>query len=124
MASPLWKLCSKTLNGNINAISGSIRWGHHLRGKPPGIAKTLEQKMQGFLFKYFYNSSEHTLVFISEWAYQDPSLHFKVDIGLPPPQISKSLERKERMKILKPLRSDPNLEKLSRNKQCELNNFV
>lgn len=57
---------------------------------------------------------------IVEQEYKDPSIHFKVDIGLPPPKICRSALMKERLKILKPLRNDPNLERLSRTKQCKL----
>lgn len=40
---------------NVNAklspnLRISIRNGHHLRGKPPGIARSLEQRMEGTLY--------------------------------------------------------------------------
>ncbi|KAJ8973794.1 hypothetical protein NQ317_002795 [Molorchus minor] len=76
MALSLWKTCNVTIkNGNLFSC-GTIRYGHHLRGKPPGIAKSLEQKL-------------------AESKFKDPSLHFKVDIGLPPPRISRSKQLEE-----------------------------
>ncbi|KAG5869667.1 hypothetical protein JTB14_035594 [Gonioctena quinquepunctata] len=97
MTSSLWKLCN--LNGNISSkLCGSVRSGHHLRGKPPSIAKSLEQKL-------------------AEKNYKDPSIHFRVDIGLPPPGHSRSKILEERLKVLKVQRKDPSIEKLARNKQ-------
>lgn len=50
MASTLFKLYSKTLSSDVNTLCGSVRWGHHIRGKAPGIAKSLEQKMKGLKY--------------------------------------------------------------------------
>lgn len=47
MGSPLWKLCCRTMIPNINAACGSVRSWHQFKGKPPGVAKSLEQKMKG-----------------------------------------------------------------------------
>lgn len=48
MACSLWKLCNSNLNATVNSsLRGAIRKGHHLRGLPPGIAKSLEQKLEG-----------------------------------------------------------------------------
>lgn len=32
----------------------TLRFGHRLRGKPPGVAKTLEQRLNGKFFAYRY----------------------------------------------------------------------
>ncbi|XP_018576747.1 39S ribosomal protein L38, mitochondrial [Anoplophora glabripennis] len=99
MACSLWKLCTFKLNTSVGpSLCGAIRKGHHLRGLPPGIAKSLEQKLE-------------------EQRYKDPSVHFRVDISLPPPQYSRSKQLQERLKVMKIHRKDPELEKLSRNKK-------
>ncbi|KAJ8933207.1 hypothetical protein NQ314_014154 [Rhamnusium bicolor] len=103
MASTLWRLYNINLNGNISSsLCGSIRKGHHLRGKPPGKAKSLEQKL-------------------AERNYKDPSIYFRVDIGLPPPKYSRSKQLEERLKLLKLQKKNPELEKLSRNKELLIN---
>lgn len=50
--------------------------------------------------------------------YQDPVIHYKVDISLPPPVVSSQV-KKERMIILKNNINNPDLERLSRNRECE-----
>lgn len=49
MAAPLWKLC---VNYNLSikissCIHVTVRNGHHMRGKPPGVARSLEQRLAG-----------------------------------------------------------------------------
>lgn len=73
----------------------------NLRGKPPGVAKSLKQRLE-------------------EMNYKDPALHFKVDIGFPRPKPSRSQELKERIAILRASRSNPEIERLSRTKQLEV----
>ncbi|CAH1119559.1 unnamed protein product [Phaedon cochleariae] len=103
MASSFWKLYNTNITGNISSsLCGSIRNGHHLRGKPPGIAKSLEQKL-------------------SEKNYLNPAIYFKVDIGLPPPRLSRSKVLDERLKYLKEQRKNPMLEKLAGTKQLIVN---
>ena len=51
--------------------------------------------------------------------YKDPTLHFKVDIGFPRLKPSRSQELKERMAVLRASRSNPELERQSRMKQCK-----
>ncbi|XP_019871903.2 39S ribosomal protein L38, mitochondrial [Aethina tumida] len=98
MASSLWKLCNTNLNLNINSsLCGSVRNGHHLRGKPPGVARSLKERL-------------------AELNQKDPKIHYRVDIGLPPIVQSRSKQLEERLKILKAQRKDPKLEKLARNK--------
>ncbi|KAJ8937134.1 hypothetical protein NQ318_019396 [Aromia moschata] len=105
MACCLWKICNNAsnLSGNINSfLYYSLRYGHHLRGKPPGIAKSLDQKL-------------------AEKTYSDPAIHFKVDIGLPPPKYSRTKQLEDRLQMLKQQRKNPDLEKLSRNKKLLIN---
>lgn len=73
----------------------------YLRGKPPGVAKSLKQRLE-------------------EMNYKDPALHYKVDIGFPRLKPSRSQELKERIAILRASRSTPELERLSRTKQLEV----
>ncbi|XP_018318763.1 39S ribosomal protein L38, mitochondrial [Agrilus planipennis] len=92
----------KLLNANFNSklcstICVSVRHGHHMRGKPPGVARTLEQRL-------------------AEINYKDPKLYYKVDIGLPHRSYSVGEERRKRMAFLKARRNDPQFQKLSKSK--------
>ncbi|EEZ99758.1 large ribosomal subunit protein mL38 [Tribolium castaneum] len=98
MAFVLGKFSSNLSPKCNSALINFIRNGHHLRGKPPGVARSLKQRLQ-------------------EINYKDPSLHFRVDIGLPAPAVSRSKQLQERLKVLKALRKNPDLEKLARNKK-------
>ncbi|XP_057651667.1 39S ribosomal protein L38, mitochondrial [Diorhabda carinulata] len=103
MASSLWNVICKNINGNIGlSVCGSIRHGHHLRGKPPGVAKSLETKL-------------------AEANYKDPSIHYRVDIGLPPPRVSRTKVLQDRLKLLKEQRKNTALEKLARDKKLLIN---
>jgi hypothetical protein len=43
---PLLKLCAR----DVNALQISlVRYGHHIRGKPPGVARNLKQRLEGKL---------------------------------------------------------------------------
>nr|XP_023011509.1 39S ribosomal protein L38, mitochondrial-like [Leptinotarsa decemlineata] len=99
MASSMWKLCRLNLNGNIGFFScGQVRSGHHLRGRPPGVARSLDQVL-------------------AEKNYKDPAIHFRVDIGLPPPVHSRSKRLEERLRVFKEQKKNSALEKLARKKQ-------
>nr|XP_022915739.1 39S ribosomal protein L38, mitochondrial [Onthophagus taurus] len=103
MAASIWKLCTSSINPKIcSNLNGAIRSGHHLRGKPPGVARTLDQRLQ-------------------ELNYKDPELYFKVDIGLPPPQKLRAKVLKKRIEVVKANKQNENLEKLSRNKKLLVN---
>ncbi|CRK93170.1 CLUMA_CG006531, isoform A [Clunio marinus] len=69
---------------------------YYIRGKPPGIAKTLSQRL----------AMENR---------EDPELSTRIDIGFPAPRPSRSTELKQRLEHLKKHRNDSNLEKLARN---------
>ncbi|KAJ8922290.1 hypothetical protein NQ315_004229 [Exocentrus adspersus] len=99
MASSLWKLCNFTLNTQVSSpLCGAVRNGHHIRGVPPGIAKSLKQKQE-------------------EWNYKDPSIHFRVDISLPPSRLSRTEQLEERLKFIKAQKKNPEVEKLAREKK-------
>lgn len=53
MVSPLRKLCFNNLNNKITStLYITTRYGHHLRGKPPGIARSLQDRFDGIkMFK-------------------------------------------------------------------------
>lgn len=46
MAVNLWKICFASTKFSPN-LQTSVRNGHHLRGKPPGLARTLKQRLDG-----------------------------------------------------------------------------
>ncbi|XP_039440149.1 39S ribosomal protein L38, mitochondrial [Culex pipiens pallens] len=74
-----------------------VRHGHRLRGKAPGVAKTLEQRL-------------------AEERAVDPEVARKVNIGFPHLKPARSAQLKERLDHLKAQRSNPELEKLARAK--------
>ncbi|XP_068159960.1 large ribosomal subunit protein mL38 [Drosophila tropicalis] len=71
------------------------RHGHTLRGKPPGVARTLEQRLR------------------DETA-SDPEVTARVNIGFPQLKGSRSEQLKNRLKHLKAQRSNKELEQLAR----------
>ncbi|XP_055910180.1 39S ribosomal protein L38, mitochondrial [Eupeodes corollae] len=71
------------------------RYGHTLRGKPPGVARTLEQRLQ----------DENPI---------DPEVVEQINIGFPKLKRSRSIEMKERLAHLKSQRTSPQLEKTAR----------
>ncbi|KAI4471810.1 phosphatidylethanolamine-binding protein [Holotrichia oblita] len=101
MASSLQKLCLNNLNRFTN-IYVSTRYGHHLRGKPPGVARTLQDRFD-------------------ELKKTDPEIDFKVDIGYPAPRQSRSQLLKKRIEITKANRNNPQLEKSARHRELNIN---
>ncbi|KAH1003909.1 hypothetical protein HUJ04_003745 [Dendroctonus ponderosae] len=99
MSKAILKLCQ--LHLGENAASGAktfVRHGHHLRGKAPGVAKSLQQKLE-------------------ERQVKDPLVHFKVDIGLPPRTIPRSKQLQERLEHFRRQHKNPEMERLARNQQ-------
>ncbi|XP_012266236.2 39S ribosomal protein L38, mitochondrial [Athalia rosae] len=89
----------KIFYSDLIAVRGQqIRYGHKVRGKPPGIARTLAQRLE-------------------ELNTYDPKVDYKVDIGLPVQRSSKRLLPPGFMEQIKQTRSDTNLERLARNRQ-------
>lgn len=74
-----------------------VRHGHRLRGKAPGVAKTLEQRL-------------------AEERAVDPEVARKVNIGFPHLKPARSAQLKERLDHLKAQRANPELERLARAK--------
>ncbi|XP_046734605.1 39S ribosomal protein L38, mitochondrial [Diprion similis] len=98
MANVLFRIISSEL---IATKSQQIRYGHRVRGKPPGIARTLEQRL-------------------AELKPYNPALQFKVDIGLPAVQKSKRAILAQQLEHRKKIQSDPNLERLARHKELRI----
>lgn len=64
MAARLWKTCNNlNLSPKISYnLSNQVRHGHHLRGKPPGVARSLEQRLEGSFCQYL-TSQYNTVMF-------------------------------------------------------------
>jgi large subunit ribosomal protein L38 len=88
------------LLNTFSPLKTFVRLGHRLRGKPPGIAKTLSQRL-------------------AEENAEDPEITKPHDIGFAHLRPSRSEEYRQRLDHLKAQRKNPNLEKLARNRKCE-----
>ncbi|VVC32558.1 Phosphatidylethanolamine-binding protein [Cinara cedri] len=80
----------------LNTMCVRFRSSRKNLGKPPGVAKTLKERLEEINFK-------------------DPKVYFKVDIGLPMPQRDKKNETIKRIEYIKKIKTNAELEKLSRN---------
>ncbi|XP_050070016.1 39S ribosomal protein L38, mitochondrial [Anopheles maculipalpis] len=78
-----------------------IRYGHKLRGKAPGVAKTLAERLQAEKL-------------------QDPEVTRPVNIGFPYVKPSRSSQLSERLAHLKSQRNNATLERLSRERKLEV----
>lgn len=110
-----------------------VRYGHRLRGKRPGVAKSLAQRLEGEFHHRSQNCSRfschrrfrHKNLFrniffpIAEGRREDPELCRKNDIGFPFLRPARSAELKQRLEQLKAIRKDPNLEQLARKNKCK-----
>ncbi|XP_053695857.1 39S ribosomal protein L38, mitochondrial [Sabethes cyaneus] len=90
-----------TARVNGGALKFFIRHGHRLRGKAPGVAKTLEQRL-------------------AEERAVDPEVARKINIGFPHLKPARSDLLKERLTHLKAQRANPELEKASRTQSLAL----
>ncbi|XP_058127243.1 large ribosomal subunit protein mL38 [Anopheles ziemanni] len=79
-----------------------IRCGHRLRGRAPGIAKTLRERLE-------------------EESAVDPDISKPVNIGFPALKPSRSTQLSERLEQLKAQRSNPELERQSRERKLNVN---
>ncbi|KAH8280781.1 hypothetical protein KR054_012380 [Drosophila jambulina] len=77
------------------------RQGHTIRGKPPGVARTLEQRLR-----------EETL--------SDPEVVARVNIGFPHLKEPRSAQLKMRLEHLKAQRTSKELEKLARSNKLTI----
>ncbi|XP_037937152.1 39S ribosomal protein L38, mitochondrial [Teleopsis dalmanni] len=84
-------------SANILLIT-TTRNGHTIRGKPPGVAKTLEQRLQ-------------------EENVKDPEIIARINIGFPQLKAARSAQLKERLAVMKAHRKNSDLEKQARSRQ-------
>ncbi|XP_043248383.1 39S ribosomal protein L38, mitochondrial [Colletes gigas] len=100
MANRGFRMFAKDFLPSMKIRIEQIRNGHHIRGKPPTIARTLKQRLE---------SLNET----------DPTVSFQVNIGFAVPKPSKKVtdswytERKAR-------KSDPEMEKQARNRSLSV----
>ncbi|XP_062552871.1 large ribosomal subunit protein mL38 [Armigeres subalbatus] len=94
-------LSGDNLLRNSLTLQCFVRHGHRLRGKPPGVARTLEQRL-------------------AEERAVDPELARRVNIGFPFLKPARSEQLKERLAHLKTQRANPELEKASRAKTLSI----
>lgn len=125
--SGLW--CRQEILQNVRQMlslslgAGSRRQGHVIRGKRPGVARTLKQRLEGFSLISFVLSSLRVLLFLwpiynalflVEENVQDPVLSARVNIGFPRLRPSRSAQLRERLDHLKAQHSSSALEKKAR----------
>ncbi|TDG41600.1 hypothetical protein AWZ03_011977 [Drosophila navojoa] len=96
-------LMKNSINGSLRStqsaalllLNVSTRQGHTLRGKPPGVARTLEQRLQ-------------------DDNVTDPEIVARINIGFPQLKPSRSAQLKARLEHLKAQRASKELEQLAR----------
>ncbi|XP_051864450.1 39S ribosomal protein L38, mitochondrial isoform X2 [Drosophila albomicans] len=76
-------------------LNVGVRHGHTMRGKPPGVARSLEQRLR-------------------DENVTDPEVVARINIGFPQLKPSRSAQLKERLEHLKAQRSSKELEQLAR----------
>lgn len=123
----LQTICERNLIRQIPLLT-TTRFGHRLRGKAPGVAKTLEQRLSGKLLL-----CTHLVVMLlcdvnnrlPAEKDVDPEIEEQVDIGFPQPKTgSKADQRKERITLMKEQRKAADLEKLARTQTRNLKPFA
>ncbi|XP_076286146.1 mitochondrial ribosomal protein L38 [Lasioglossum baleicum] len=96
MATRLFRIFTNDFSPSSRICIGQVRHGHHIRGKPPTVARTLQQRLAAL-------------------NQPDPETSFKVDIGFAVPKVSKEAT-KTWLAEKKAIEKDPDVEKQSRNK--------
>lgn len=94
-------LSNKVISAKVLSCSPlyiSHRNGHHIRGKPPELARNLKQRLE-------------------ELNYKDPTIHYRVDIGFPNYLKSRGAELKYRLGIIKSNYQNSELERKARNEE-------
>lgn len=89
-----------------------------MRGKPPGIAKTLAQRLAGMNKRLW--KIEIFTIYVLEKNQEDPVICQKHDIGFPFLKQSRSEELRQRLDHLKERRGDQSLEKLARSQKRKI----
>lgn len=96
MATRLFQIFTNDFSPPSRICIGLVRHGHHIRGKPPTIARTLQQRLAAM-------------------NQPDPETSFKVDIGFAVPKMSKKVTQTW-LADKKAIATDPEMERQSRNK--------
>lgn len=85
---------------------GFKRFGHTLRGKPPGVARSLEKRLKGkisqFSYKFLIN---YLTIFLLDENPIDAEIFRKIDIGFPMLRASRSEQIKERLELRRSIRN-------------------
>lgn len=100
MATIALRIVRKDVTSKLRVHLEQVRYGHHMRGKPPTIARTLKQRLE------LMNET-------------DPVLSAKVNIGFSVPKIS-PLKKQQWTSIRKAKRSDVNFEREIRSGQWSI----
>lgn len=113
------------------ATNINIRHGHQLRGKPPGVARTIEQRLQGNFThlrlcrtKYSGQIWWNFLSVFRQIAIKEGEATFveekkPVNIGFPPFRLGRSEETKQKIEHRRRQKSDTEFERLARRKECK-----
>ncbi|XP_034175192.1 mitochondrial ribosomal protein L38 [Osmia lignaria lignaria] len=101
MANTVFRIFTRDVSPRLTIRMEQVRCGHHLRGKPPTIARNLKQRLE-------------------ELNQTDPALSFKVNIGFSVPKIS-SEKKSIWMNEIKVNRSDDQFEKQLRSGELPVN---
>lgn len=101
-------------------LNVSQRQGHTLRGKPPGVARTLEQRLRGE-FDVVINVQLINLLIgpALDEDTSDPEITARINIGFPQLKQSRSAQLQARLEHLKAQRASKELEQLARSNKCE-----
>lgn len=94
------KLFRCLINDLLIPRNQHVRHGHRLRGKPPTLARNLQQRLEKLRLKQ-----------------ENPSVNFKVDIGFPVSKVTRRTISGMWSKEILELRKNPELERASRNKE-------
>lgn len=94
------KLFHCLINDLLIPRNQHVRHGHRLRGKPPTLARNLQQRLEKLRLKR-----------------EDPNVNFKVDIGFPVSKVTRRTISSMWSKEILELRKNPELERASRNKE-------
>ncbi|CAL1687249.1 unnamed protein product [Lasius platythorax] len=94
------KLFRCFVNDLLIPRSQHVRHGHRLRGKPPTIARSLQQRLEHIRLKR-----------------EDPTLNFKVDIGFPVSRVTRQTITNAWSKEIIALKRNPELERAARTRK-------
>lgn len=108
------------------ATTIAVRHGHRLRGKPVGVAKSIEERIQ--CKRYSIEVMLKTIkkigkliLFVAENEKVQQFVEEKkmVDIGFPAHRLSRAEETKLKMNYRQKIKENPNIERQSRKLECK-----